>query len=119
MSQHTNRNKHFRKIATCTNAGLAMFLVTGLTGCSDTPDDCKNISNLPQKQLEECKQRGYTSTSSHGGGVFFLPSSSYNNSSYSPNHSGYGGVSESTSSKSGGFFSSSGSSHGSSVSSGG
>lgn len=115
MLQHTNRNKHFRKIATCTNAGLAMFLVTGLAGCSGTPDECKNLSNLPQKQLEECKQRGHTVTSSHGGGMFFFPTSSYNNSSYSPSHSGYGGVSESTSSKSGGFFSSSGSSsHGSS-----
>lgn len=103
-------NRHIRKLATCTNAGLAMFLITGLTGCSDVPDECKNQSMLSQKKIEDCKQ--YTSSgghSTHSGGMFFVPISSNNG------YSNYGSDSSSkssttSSSKSSGFFSSSSSS---------
>ena len=106
-------NRHIRKLATCTNAGLAMFLITGLTGCSDVPDECKNQSMLSQKKIEDCKQ--YTSSgghSTHGGGMFFVPTSTYSNSN---GYSNYGSDSSSkssttSSSKSSGFFSSSSSS---------
>lgn len=106
-------NRHIRKLATCKNAGLAMFLITGLTGCSDVPDECKNQSMLSQKKIEECKQ--YKSSgghSTHSGGMFFVPTSTYNG------YSNYGSDSSSkssttSSSKSSGFFSSS-SSHSSS-----
>lgn len=51
------KNKHIKKVKNACQSGLGLFLITGLTGC-DTDGKCKDMSVLPQSQLEECRHRG-------------------------------------------------------------
>ena len=52
------KNKHIKKVKQLGAGGLGLFLITGLTGCDDDNNKCKDMSMLPQKQLEECRHRG-------------------------------------------------------------
>lgn len=50
------RNNHIQKLSTLINtSGLGIFLVVGLNGCDGVSDDCKNLNNLPQYKVDECK----------------------------------------------------------------
>lgn len=79
--------------------GLGAFLITGLSGCSNTKDECDNPSMLSQEKLEKCNKNN--SSKSYG-------SSTHSNSSTIPMFMG------NSSTKSSGYFS-----HTSSTSSGG
>lgn len=52
------KNKHIKNLKNACQSGLGLFLITGLTGCDTDNNKCKDMSMLPQKQLEECRHRG-------------------------------------------------------------
>ena len=51
------KNKHIKNLKTACQSGLGLFLIAGLTGC-DTDGKCKDMSVLPQSQLDDCRSRG-------------------------------------------------------------
>lgn len=99
------RKNQIRKLSSVIGtSGLGLFLITGLTGCTDKCDS-DNFKYLTQKEQLECKDKRYnsgysagSSSSSHSSG-FFAPmifSSNYgsskgSSSSSSSSHSSFGG----------------------------
>ena len=86
------KNKHIKKVKQLGVGGLGLFLITGLTGCDGDNNKCKDMSMLPQKQLEECKSRhgfipifanGTSYPTSTSNGYFKTGSSSSSSSSFS------------------------------------
>ena len=49
------------KLTTVLNTGLGLFLVTGLTGC--TNDECDDLKYAPQSKIDECKKKSSTHSS--------------------------------------------------------
>jgi len=87
---------HIKTLSQVLQTGLGLFLVTGLTGCTDK--DCEDLQYAPKWHVDECKKE-QTTTSSVGGshspstssGYFLLMSnhgSSYSSSSPSSHSSG-------------------------------
>ena len=124
MKVHKNRKgNHIIPGKTALTGGLAVFLISGLTGCDgDIKNDCKD-PYAPQYKIEECKKRGYVGSSSHTSFLpFFFNSGSSNNYVGSTTSGSNKSIdtSNTSSTKSSGFFSGLSSSHstGSSGSSG-
>lgn len=64
------RNNHIQKLSTLINtSGLGIFLVVGLNGCDGVSDDCKNLNNLPQYKVDECKKHRNSTVTSTGSGT--------------------------------------------------
>lgn len=90
------KNKHIKKVKQLGAGGLGLFLITGLTGCDGVNNKCKDMSILPQSQLEECR-------SHHG----FIPINTYAGAGASTSKSGFFSSSEGHSSTSSSHTSSS------------
>lgn len=116
MKVHKNRKgNHIISGKTALTGGLAIFLISGLSGCDGgIKDDCKD-PYAPQHKIEECKKKGYVGSTSHTSILpFFFNSGSSNNytgSTTSGSISNTSSTSNTTSTKSSGFFSGTSSSH--------
>lgn len=106
MSRFNNNYKKFKSSKVkqiLSNSLFGTFCIIGLSGCNDIPDECKDLSILPQRKIDECMNKKSNYSSSYVGGSshnsFFSPI--FGGSSYSDSNS------TNNSNKSSGFFSSS------------
>lgn len=78
-----------KQLSTIINtSGLGVFLIVGFNGCDGgLSDDCKNLNNLPQYKVDECKKHHNSTVTTTGSGAssmhtgFFGSSASSSDSS--------------------------------------
>lgn len=68
------KKQHIKSLSQVLQTGLGIFLVTGLTGCTDKK--CNYLQYAPQWHVDECKKE-QTTTSSIGGSHSPSTSSGY------------------------------------------
>lgn len=87
------KKPHIKTLSQVLQTGLGLFLVTGLTGCTDKK--CDDLQYAPQWHVDECKKEQTNSTSgrssSHtSSGFFLMPSYGSGGSYHSTSHSSGG-----------------------------